>query len=78
MRGKGAQGQRAVKLVRSNGRELVVYEVDAPIFRLEASLGPIKLHGTLIVDDHIARDWIRQLAEAQRVPELWTPREGKA
>jgi hypothetical protein len=54
---------------------LEVREVGPVIFRLEASLGPIKLNGCFIVDDNVARDWVRRLAEAQREPPLSVPQE---
>jgi hypothetical protein len=59
------------KLVKSNGRELLVYDIGEPILRLSAALGPIKLHGAFIVADAVARDWIRRLAGAQSEPALW-------
>jgi len=67
-----------MKLLRCDGRQLEVRDVGPPIYRLDAMTGPIKLHGTFIVDDAVARDWIRQLTEAQRDPELWAPREGES
>jgi len=53
------------KLVRSNGRLLEVYELGPLIHQLKAVRRPIKLNGTFILDDAVARDWVRQLAGAQ-------------
>jgi hypothetical protein len=58
-----------VKLLRCNGRVLEVIEVGPVVFRLAARNGPIKLHGVFVVDDQVADEWVRQLAEAQS-PEL--------
>jgi hypothetical protein len=63
------------KLVHCNGHVLEVREVGPVIFRLEASLGPIKLNGCFIVDDNVARAWVRQFAEAQRDPTLSASQE---
>ena len=59
------------KLVRSNGRLLEVFDLGPLIERLNATRGPIKLHGVFIVDDAIADNWIRQLADAQSDPVRW-------
>jgi hypothetical protein len=56
------------KLVHCNGHVLEVREVGPVSFRLEASLGPIKLNGFFILEDCVARERVRRLAEAQRAP----------
>lgn len=62
----------AMKLLRCNGRELLVYDIgEKPVFRLKAQYGPIRCHGTFLLEDAVAREWIRQLAAAQTDPALW-------
>ena len=63
------------KLVHCNGHVLEVREVGPVIFRLEASLSPIKLNGFFILEDGVARDLGRRLAEAQRAPTLSASQE---
>jgi hypothetical protein len=64
-----------MKLLSCDGRTLLAYDISGPIHRLEASLGPIRLNAWFIVDDKVARDWVRRLAEAQREPPLSVPQE---
>jgi hypothetical protein len=61
-----------MKLVKSNGRELEVFEISGPIYRLTASLGPIKANGSFILEDEAARELVRELAAVQNNPEMWT------
>ena len=44
-----------MKLVRCNGRALQVYEISEPVFEMVAQRGPIKLHGSFVVEDDVAR-----------------------
>jgi hypothetical protein len=57
-----------MKLLRCDGRCLEVRDVGPVIYELEAGVLPIKLHGTFVVDDDVARDWLRQLIDAQKTP----------
>jgi hypothetical protein len=45
-----------------------------PIYRLTASLGPIKALGSFILDDDAARELVRELTAVQNNPEVWTRR----
>jgi hypothetical protein len=44
-----------MKLIVSNGRQLEVFEVSGPIYRLSAGVTPIKLHSKFLVEDAEAR-----------------------
>jgi hypothetical protein len=61
-----------MKLLRRNGRELLVYDLAEPVYRLDAVLGPIKLQGCFILDDAAAGGWVRRLVAAQNNPTLWS------
>ena len=65
-----------MKLIRSNGKQLEIWEIGSkPIYRLEASYGPIKCHyGAFILEDEPARELVQRLAAVQRDPEAWVPR----
>jgi hypothetical protein len=57
-----------MKLLKCDGRKLEVFDVGPAIYKLEADRVPIKLHGSFVVDDDVARDWVRQLVDAQKNP----------
>jgi hypothetical protein len=57
-----------MKLLRCDGRRLEVRDVSEIIYELAAGVLPIKLHGTFLVADDVARDWLRQLIDAQKTP----------
>jgi len=52
---RGALRGDFLKLVRCNGRALQVYEISEPVFEMVAQRGPIKLHGSFVVEDDVAR-----------------------
>lgn len=54
-----------MKLVRSNGRELEVYDVAGPVYRITATALPIKCNGYFLIDDDQARDLVRDLVKLQ-------------
>jgi hypothetical protein len=64
-----------MKLLSCDGRTLLAHDISGPIYRLKPSLGPIKLNGFFILEDGVARDWARRLAEVQRDSALWAPQE---
>jgi hypothetical protein len=55
------------KLVKCDGKLLEVRDVGDVICTLAANGAPIKLHGTVILEDDAARDLVRELAAAQKV-----------
>ena len=60
-----------MKIVRSTGRELLIYELPEPIWRLTVGLGPIQVHGLFILSDDAALDLVRDLAPVQRDAAKW-------
>ena len=57
---------RKMKLVKSDGRVLTVWQIgDGPVFELQAGAYPIKCHGYRIMDDDAARSLVRELRAAQ-------------
>jgi hypothetical protein len=63
---KQASANPAPFMLRGTGRELEVYDVAGPIFRLTATVVPIKCHGAFVLEDDAARELVRELAAAQR------------
>ena len=51
-----------MKLIYSNGRELICYEV-RPVYRITTTSVPIKHNGYKILDDDAARAILRELLE---------------
>ena len=66
--GRGVWQRRGydIKLFACNGRELEVYDVSGPVYRLAAGPVPIKLHGHFLFGDEEARELVRDLARVQR------------
>jgi hypothetical protein len=64
-----------MKLVKCNGKKLVVYDVGKVRFELVAGTTPIKLNGTILLDDDKARELVRELIAAQKIP-IQPPKEG--
>ena len=60
-----------MKLLKSDGRLLEVFDLGPCIHRLKAAFGPIKLHGLFILDDAVAKDWVKQLGAAQNNDAVW-------
>jgi hypothetical protein len=48
-----------MKLIVCDGRQLEVFEVSGPIYRLSAEGAPLKLHGKFLVEDAEARALVR-------------------
>jgi hypothetical protein len=65
-----------MKFLRCNGRLLEVRDIGPVTYRLKAQFGPIRCHGTFLLEDAVARDWVKRLTEAQHDPALWMAREG--
>jgi len=40
------------------------------VFELAAQRSPIRLHGAFVVEDEVARAWVRELRGAQEEPAL--------
>jgi hypothetical protein len=49
-----------MKLVYSNGKKLVVYDLCDPVITIHAGAVPIKYNGYRIVNDDIARNILRE------------------
>jgi hypothetical protein len=49
-----------MKLIRSTGRDLEVFDISGPVFRLKAGPVPIKLNGWRIVEDDEARAIVKE------------------
>ena len=52
-----------VKLVRGNGKELEVFDVTGPVYRIAAREGgpPVKYHGWRLLDEDAARALLQEL-----------------
>jgi hypothetical protein len=61
-----------MKLVRSTGKEILIYELPEPIWRLAMGRGPIQAHGFFLLTDDAALDLVHDLVVVQRGPAAWT------
>jgi hypothetical protein len=57
-----------MKLLRGNGRELEVYDLADPVFRMTATAVSIKCRGSFVLEDDAARELLRELVATQRAP----------
>ena len=51
-----------MKLIKSDGKNLKVYDIGPCVYELEADRIPIKVNGTHILTDDKARDLLRTLS----------------